>query len=99
MSRRSWALALALALSFAVGHVVGSRQGLPAVLPGVAPAYADGALQIDANATFVSTHEGNAYLWRREGDRLVLVSQCVRLEGGSDGQATYVSLPGVERGS
>jgi hypothetical protein len=99
MLRRSWAFALAVALSFALGHWSGSGDAALPMVPGVAPAWAGDPTLIDAHATFVSTEGGNAYLWRRDGDKLVLVSHCMRLEGGSEGQATYVSLPGVERGS
>ncbi|MGQ0722318.1 MAG: hypothetical protein ACT4PE_12220 [Candidatus Eiseniibacteriota bacterium] len=99
MLRRSWVFALALALSFAVGHLTGGRDAAVPAVPGVTPAWAGDPMSIDDHATFVSTDGGNAYLWRRDGDRLVLVSHCMRMEVGAEGQATYVSLPGVERGS
>jgi hypothetical protein len=97
MVRRSWILVLCVAVSFALGWLSGGGGASPSL--GVSPAYAGGPLEVGSSATFVSTDGGNAYLWRRDGDRLVLLNQCMRIQGAAEGQATYVSLPGVERGS
>jgi hypothetical protein len=66
---------------------------------GASPAFAGEPVQVSDGATFVSTDGGNAYLWRREGNRIVLLNHCLRTGKDTGGQATYVSLPGVERGS
>ena len=65
---------------------------------GPATAQAGHPVSIDEGETFVSTDGGNAYLWRRDGDRLVLVNHCKTVES-TQGQTAYVSQPGVERGS
>jgi hypothetical protein len=46
---------------------------------------------------FVSTSGGNAYLWKRNGDRIDLVGQCAVVEEDVRGQASYLWLPGIER--
>ncbi len=46
---------------------------------------------------FVSTSGGNAYLWKRNGDRIDLVGQCAVEDEDVRGQASYLWLPGIER--
>jgi len=99
MNRRNLWYLLGLAVALLVGRWWGGAGPSVPLLPGATPAFADGAVSVAEGATFVSTEEGNAYLWRRDGDRIVLVNHCMRTVDGPDGQATYVSLPGVERGS
>lgn len=99
MNRRNLWYLLGLAVALLVGRWWGGTEVPVALLPGPAPAWADGAFPVSDGATFVSTDEGNAYLWRRDGNRIVLINHCQRIPEGVEGQATYVSLPGVERGS
>ena len=65
----------------------------------VPPVQAGEMMHVAEGETFVSTDGGNAYLWRRDGDRLVLINHCKTVESAQGGQSAYVSLPGVERGS
>jgi hypothetical protein len=58
----------------------------------------DFAWGVSAGETFISTDGGNAYLWLRWEDRIVLLGACTTVEGPA-GQASYVWSPGVERGS
>lgn len=81
------------------GWWVGSRSSLPAPLFAPAPAAAGEILEVEDGATFISTDGGSAYLWRRHGNRIELVGQCVRTTDASEAQATFVWLPGVERRS
>lgn len=102
MNRRNLILVLGIVAGVAMGHWLGSRgSALP--LPGPTTAWAGTPVMVKNGETFVSTDGGNAYLWRREGDRIVLLNQCARVQGeganAQEAQATYVSIPGVERGS
>jgi hypothetical protein len=98
MDRRNLLYLSGLVAALILGQWLG--RAAPSSVPvGVSPAWADAPIFVDEGETFVSTDEGNAYLWRRDGDRIVLINHCLRLAEGPTGQATYVSLPGVERGS
>ena len=99
MSRRNGFLALGLAVAALFGYWLGNGGSVAALVPGLSPAFANGTLMVAEGETFVSTAGGSAYLWRRDGDRIVLLNHCERIEAGTTGQATYLSLPGVERGS
>ncbi|MCP5111222.1 MAG: hypothetical protein GY953_10340 [bacterium] len=68
-------------------------------MPGPATAAAGEVLSVGDGESFVTSDGPNAYLWRRVGDRLELLGQAARSDGGASGQAAYVWLPGVERGS
>ena len=98
MNRQNFLYVAGLAAALLLGQWLGGASS-PALLPGATAAWADGATFVPDGETFVSADEGNAYLWRRDGDRIVLLNHCQRLPEASPGQATYVSLPGVERGS
>lgn len=99
MNRRNLTLILGIALGVAVGRWLGDRSAAE-LLPGPATAWAGTPTLVKNGETFVSTDGGNAYLWRREGDRIVLLNHCARLmDNEQTEQATYVSMPGVERGS
>jgi len=102
MRARMVTLVATLGLAFALGGWWGtSRKAATAPLLPIAPtpALAGSIASVKDGETFVSTDGGNAYLWRRNGDRIELVGQCVRTVGGPEAQATFVWLPGVERRS
>ena len=100
MNRRNLILVLGIVAGVLAGRQLGSDRGADALLPGPSAAWAGTPVAVDDGGTFVSTDGGNAYLWRREGDRIVLLNHCARLmDETQTGQATYVSMPGVERGS
>jgi len=94
MKRILW-ISTGLVAGVLVGQWAGSDRG--AVAPAIAEA-SNGAMQVTDGATFVSTDGGDAYLWRRTGDTIQLVGQC-RRTGDELEQATFVWMPGVERGS
>jgi hypothetical protein len=99
MNRRNLILVLGIAAGVVVGQQLGA-SGRGEALLGPGAAWAGTPVAVDDGGTFVSTDGGNAYLWRREGNRLVLLNHCARLmDETQTGQATYVSMPGVERGS
>lgn len=100
MNRRNLILILAVAAGILVGRTMGRDGRADALLPGPAAAWAGTPMMVEDGKTFVSTDGGNAYLWRREGDRIVLLNHCARvMDDSQTEQATYVSMPGVERGS
>ncbi|GJM44382.1 MAG: hypothetical protein DHS20C21_12240 [Gemmatimonadota bacterium] len=101
MQSKQIAAALVGIALFGAGVLVSGRIHAPdsASLLGASPAFAGDVEEIAEGATFVSTDGGAAYLWRRNGDRIELIGQCQRTEGDSEGQATFVWLPGVERRS
>lgn len=99
MSRRNGFVALGLAAAALFGYWQGAGGSPAALVPGPSTALADGTLLVEDGETFVSADGGNAYLWRRDGDRIVLLNHCERIDEGVGGQATYVSVPGIERGS
>ncbi len=100
MIDRRWVLAgIALGLGFLVGRSqVAPNPGAAFSIPATAVA-GEVLSDVGPGNTFLSTDGGNAYLWRRTGDRIELLGQCQRAEGGDAGQAGYVWLPGVERRS
>jgi len=87
----------ALALGMWMGASGPGEGPIPALGP--APAFAGDIEAIGDGETFVSTDGGNAYLWRRNGDRIELLGQCSRIMDDSEAQAPFVWLPGVERRS
>jgi len=100
MNRRNLILILGVAAGILIGRELGRDARMGALVPGPAAAWAGTPMAVENGATFVSTDGGNAYLWRREGDRIVLLNHCARVMDDSQAeQATYVSMPGVERGS
>jgi hypothetical protein len=100
MNRRNLILVLGIAAGVLVGQQLGAGDRGVALLSGPSTAWAGTPVSVDDGGTFVSTDGGNAYLWRRDGDRIVLLNHCARLMDDTQaGQATYVSMPGVERGS
>jgi hypothetical protein len=102
MNRGNLLLVAGIAAGILVGWQLGSDsdRGAATLLPGPAAAWAGTPMPVEDGGTFVSTDGGNAYLWRREGSRLILLNHCARLmDETQTGQATYVSMPGVERGS
>lgn len=100
MNRRNLILVLGIVAGVAAGSWLGSGGSPADLLPGPSVAWAGTPAMVKNGETFVSTDGGNAYLWRREGDRIVLLNHCARvMDEGQTGQATYVSMPGVERGS
>jgi hypothetical protein len=100
MNRGNLLLVAGIAAGVLVGWQLGSSPERGAALvPGPATAWAGTPVAVEDGGTFVSTDGGNAYLWRREGNRVVLLNHCARLmDETQTGQATYVSMPGVERG-
>jgi hypothetical protein len=96
MKRNLWVLAV-LAIGVFAGHFLSSGTDGGVLAPTPAQAANDGLFVADGQ-TLVSTEEGNAYLWRRVGDRIELVGQCARTTDSLE-QATFVWMPGVERGS
>lgn len=90
------------ALVLVSGAFVGERlapsrtPSTPLFFPGSAEA-SEAIRGVADGEVFVSTEEGNAYLWKRIGDRIELIGQCSRVEGGNSGQASFVWMPGVER--
>jgi hypothetical protein len=102
MQARQVALGIAAGgLLVVAGWWAGARSApnaVPAAL-GVTPAWAGEIESVKAGEMLISTDGGNAYLWRRNGERIELVGQCVRTMGGPEDQATFVWLPGVERRS
>jgi hypothetical protein len=99
MNRRKLILIFGLAAAVLFGRELGRDARVDAILPGSGAAWAGTPMAVEDGGTFVSTDGGNAYLWRRDGDRIVLLSHCARVvDEGQPEQATYVSMPGVERG-
>jgi hypothetical protein len=96
-SRRKLLLVLSvLVLGLALGQVLPDR-GIGSAL-GVSPARAGGfGLPLPDGVAFVTSDGPNAYLWQREGDRLVLLGQAARTTNGEAEQATFVWMPGVEQ--
>jgi hypothetical protein len=79
----------------------GTTPAPPASLPGISPsaAHASELLKgVSAGEVFISAEGGNAYLWQRWEDRIVLVGVCSSVKG-TEGQASYIWYPGVERRS
>lgn len=103
MRFRNVTAAVILGTAFSLGGWwAGSRDGGSRGTPsfGPTPALAGDVVSVKDGETFVSTDGGAAYLWRRRGERIELVGQCVRtVADGSSEQATFVWLPGVERRS
>jgi len=99
MNRKNLILILGVAVGVLVGRELGRDARVDALLPGIGTAWAGTPAAVEDGGTFVSTDGGNAYLWRREGDRVVLLNHCARVvDETQPEQATYVSMPGVERG-
>lgn len=96
MTRRIVWIVLAFAVGLVAGHgLPGSGEGS---LLGAAPALAGEALSVRDGQVFVTSDGASVYLWKRSGDRVSLIGECIRTEEGS-GAATFVWLPGVERES
>lgn len=74
-----------------------SKVAQQAFLPAAAQA-TEIARGISDGEIFISTDGGNAYMWQRWEDRLVLLGVCSTTKG-PQGQASYVWNPGVEKRS
>ena len=96
MSRRTLWIVLTFVAGALAGRYFTGAEGESFL--GATPAVAGQVLPIADGQTFVTSHEGSAYLWRRTGDRLSLLGECARTAEGT-AAATFVWLPGVERES
>jgi|GEM_PF-4606576 hypothetical protein len=72
----------------------------PAQQPGFFPAAqaAEIVSGVSDGEIFISTDGGNAYMWQRWEDRIVLLGLCSSIKGPT-GQASYIWNPGVEKRS
>jgi hypothetical protein len=94
MNRRNLFVLIGLAAAFLAGRALAPSGES---LLGTSPAFAgDGTLHVREGDTFVSADGGTAYLWRYDGRRVELLGATKSVEG-SEEQATFIWMPGVER--
>jgi len=96
-AQRILLMGLVLLAGWGIGR--GFAPASTASIPGLAPstAHASELLRgVSEGEVFISADGGNAYLWQRWEDRIVLVGVCSSVKG-AQGQASYVWQPGVER--